>query len=96
MRVCQYEMDGPGLPPLHTPRESNLEKSSSASSESQHGTVSHMHPHLSPGRQLEVAWSKSHLVLRMIEIRIGQEALLQVRANYRVNVNIKNNFFLSA
>lgn len=38
----------------------------------------HLHPHLTSGRNLEVIWSKSHLVMRMIEMRIGQEPLLQV------------------
>ena len=75
MRVCQYEIDGPGLPPLHARRDPGGEDSSP---DGQGGAVPQLHPHLSPGRQLEVAWSKSHLVLRMIEIRIGQEALLQV------------------
>jgi hypothetical protein len=31
-------------------------------------------------KQKEVALSKSHLVLRMIENRIGQEPLLQVKS----------------
>ena len=37
-----------------------------------------MHPHLTSGKNLEIVWSKSHLVMRMIEMRIGQEPLLQV------------------
>ena len=81
--MCHYEMHGPGLPPLHS--------SGSLSSASVSGSFSgqppesptpggcpHLHPHLTSGRNLEIFWSKSHLVMRMIEMRIGQEPLLQV------------------
>ncbi|XP_048582004.1 transcription initiation factor TFIID subunit 2 isoform X3 [Nematostella vectensis] len=80
--VCQYETDGPGLPPLHSNMiESTANQSSSSSQDSPRsaaGSSIHLHPHLTSVKQREVAWSKSHLVLRMIEIRIGQEPLLQV------------------
>ena len=90
--VCQYEMEGTGLPPLHNPGAtggiSTASTFSAPSSSSQPDSPTptgngnflalHMHPHLTPMKQKDIAWSKSHLVLRMIEMRIGQEPLLQV------------------
>ncbi len=75
-------MQGPGIPPLHN--SGSLSASSVAGSSSDQTPESpaagspHMHPHLTPGKNLEILWSKSHLVMRMIEMRIGQEPLLQV------------------
>lgn len=75
-------MQGPGLPPLHsagTLSSSSVQGSSSGQApESPGGGSPHMHPHLTSGKNLEIVWSKSHLVMRMIEMRIGQEPLLQV------------------
>lgn len=81
-QVCQYEMQGPGLPPLHsagTLSSSSVQGSCSGQTPESLGVGSpHMHPHLTSGKNLEIVWSKSHLVMRMIEMRIGQEPLLQV------------------
>ena len=85
-------MEGPGLPPLHNPGTpgglsgaSTLSVPSTSSQPDSSSPVGsgnfaslHMHPHLTPMKQKDIACSKSHLVLRMIEMRIGQEPLLQV------------------
>ena len=86
--MCQYEMQGPGLPPLHSAgslsSSSTVPGSSSGQTPESPGVGSpHMHPHLTSGKNLEVVWSKSHLVMRMIEMRIGQEPLLQVRSPFQ-------------
>ncbi|KAK3736334.1 hypothetical protein QZH41_020807, partial [Actinostola sp. cb2023] len=88
--VCKYEMEGPGLPPLHRPLGTatlTASGSSSLSSPPEPSPASsfsaiHLHPHLIGVKQRAVAWSKAHLVLRMIENRIGQEPLLQARQIY--------------
>lgn len=99
-QVCHYEMQGPGIPPLHN--TGSLSASSVAGSSSGQTPESpsvgapHMHPHLTSGKNLEIIWSKSHLVMRMIEMRIGQEPLLQVCALWQIckwkihNCNHKN------
>lgn len=80
--VCSYEMQGPGIPPLHNsgslsvPSATGTSASQAPESPAQGGLL--LHPHLTSGRNLEIMWSKSHLVMRMIEMRIGQEPLLQV------------------
>ena len=80
--VCSYEMEGPGIPALHNAGSLSATSTSATSSgqapesPTQGGLI--LHPHLTSGRNLEIMWSKSHLVMRMIEMRIGQEPLLQV------------------
>lgn len=80
--VCSYEMQGPGIPALHNAGSLSATTTSATSSgqapesPTQGGLI--LHPHLTSGRNLEIMWSKSHLVMRMIEMRIGQEPLLQV------------------
>ncbi|XP_074635589.1 transcription initiation factor TFIID subunit 2-like isoform X2 [Acropora palmata] len=80
--VCSYEMQGPGIPALHNAGSLSGTSTSATSSgqapesPTQGGLI--LHPHLTSGRNLEIMWSKSHLVMRMIEMRIGQEPLLQV------------------
>ncbi|XP_031558269.1 transcription initiation factor TFIID subunit 2-like [Actinia tenebrosa] len=85
--VCQYEMEGPGLPPLHSPLNTKTLTATGSSSSSTTTSdqtpiipfsATHLHPQLIGVKQKEVALSKAHLVLRMIENRIGQEPLLQV------------------
>lgn len=85
--VCQYEMEGPGLPPLHSPLTTKIltatgSSSSTTTTSDQAPTMPfsavHLHPQLIGVKQKEVALSKAHLVLRMIENRIGQDPLLQV------------------
>lgn len=94
--MCHYEMQGPGIPPLHN--SGSLSGSSVAGSSSGQTPESpsvgspHMHPHLTSGKNLEIIWSKSHLVMRMIEMRIGQEPLLQVCA--LLTLQVKNNLIL--
>jgi len=82
-QVCHYEMQGPGIPPLHISGSLSMPTSTGSSSsqapEAPAQVSLHLHPHLTSGRNLEIIWSKSHLVMRMIEMRIGQEPLLQVR-----------------
>ena len=81
-QVCHYEMQGPGIPPLHNSGSLSMPTTTGASSgqtaETPTQSIPHLHPHLTSGRNLEIIWSKSHLVMRMIEMRIGQEPLLQV------------------
>ena len=80
--MCNYEMHGPGIPPLHNSGSITAASvpgpSSGQTPESPGAGSPHMHPHLTSGKNLEIIWSKSHLVMRMIEMRIGQEPLLQV------------------
>lgn len=80
--MCHYEMQGPGIPPLHNSGSLSAPSvpgsSSGQTPESPAAGSPHMHPHLTSGKNLEIIWSKSHLVIRMIEMRIGQEPLLQV------------------
>lgn len=91
-------MQGPGLPPLHNTGSlsaSNVAGSSSGQTpESPSVSAPHMHPHLTSGKNLEIIWSKSHLVMRMIEMRIGQEPLLQVCALWH-NLQVNNHHYLS-
>lgn len=81
-QVCCYEMQGPGIPPLHNSGSLSIPSATGSSSghapESPSQGSPHLHPHMTSGRNLEIIWSKSHLVMRMIEMRIGQEPLLQV------------------
>lgn len=83
-KVCEFEIAGPGLLPLHSKYSSTPEE---LSSDTDSDTVTnacyqpsflHMHPHLTSSKQLQAMCSKAHLVLRLIEMRIGQEPLLQV------------------
>lgn len=91
-QVCHYEMEGPGLPPLHNTGSLSASSVAGSSSgqmpESPSVGAPHMHPHLTSGKNLEIIWSKSHLVMRMIEMRIGQEPLLQVCALWLCKWNI--------
>lgn len=89
-QVCHYEMQGPGIPPLHISGSLSMPTSTGSSSsqapEAPAQVSLHLHPHLTSGRNLEIIWSKSHLVMRMIEMRIGQEPLLQVRLSCLVSL----------
>ena len=83
-KVCEYEIGGPGLLPLHNKASVSPEEVSSdtdsetLSSVCRQPSFLHMHPHLTSCKQLEAMCSKAHLVMRLIETRIGQEPLLQV------------------
>lgn len=82
-KVCQFEIEGPGLTPLHNKRSEETTGSEGTSSGDYHTSFYqqshlHMHPHITSCKQLEAATSKAHLVMRLIEMRIGQEPLLQV------------------
>jgi hypothetical protein len=83
-KVCEYEIGGPGLLPLHNKSSSPTDEVSSDTDSETLSSVCrlpsflHMHPHLTSCKQLEAMCSKAHLVMRLIEMRIGQEPLLQV------------------
>lgn len=85
-KVYEFEIDGPGLLPLHNKCSMLFvedEASSGNDSEAPTAVLNqpsflHMHPHLTSCKQLEAMRSKAHLVMRLIEMRIGQEPLLQV------------------
>ena len=38
----------------------------------------HLHPKLLSGREVEILVAKAHLVVRMIQLKIGEDLLLQV------------------
>ena len=84
-KVCEYEIGGPGLLPLHNKSTLVKEEGSSDTDSDNLSTTCHqpsflhMHPHLTSCKQLETMCRKAHLVMRLIEMRIGQEPLLQVR-----------------
>ena len=40
-----------------------------------------IHPHLIGERELRILLTKAHLVIRMIQLKIGQDLLLQVLQN---------------
>ena len=79
--VCDYELDGPGLPALYpfplVSIDAKQDQSKLDSKSSSQSLSLHQHPQLTPFRQLQVAGKKSHLIMRMIELRIGQDLLLQ-------------------
>lgn len=83
-KVCEYEIGGPGLLPLHNKSTLIKEEGSSDTDSDNLSTACHqpsflhMHPHLTSCKQLETMCRKAHLVMRLIEMRIGQEPLLQV------------------
>ncbi|XP_046847633.1 transcription initiation factor TFIID subunit 2-like [Xenia sp. Carnegie-2017] len=82
-KVCKYEIEGPGLLPLNNKSfVSNNDVSSDTDSDtmatSGQPSYLHMHPHLTSCKQIEAMYSKAHLVMRLIEMRIGLEPLLQV------------------
>lgn len=86
--VCQFEIEGPGLSPLHNKRSEEANGRDGTSSGDHHTLALfyqqshlHMHPHITSCKQIEAATSKAHLVMRLIEMRIGQEPLLQVDVN---------------
>ena len=91
-KVCEYEVNGPGLLPLHNKTPSPKEElSSDTDSETlvtacHQPSFLHMHPHSTSCKQLEAMRSKAHLVMRLIETRIGQEPLLQVRCKNVINI----------
>eukprot|EP00795_Rhopilema_esculentum_P015795 gene15795-7100_t len=81
--LCAFEVEGPGLPPIYPvplaadPRQTagdvkqNLPEANATTGITKH------HPHLVSPRQNEMLKTKAHLVIRMIDGRIGQELLLQ-------------------
>lgn len=79
--VCNYELDGPGLPALYpfplVSTDGKQDQSKLDSKSSSNSLSLHQHLQLTPFRQLQVAGKKSHLIMRMIELRIGQDLLLQ-------------------
>ncbi|CAB4032919.1 TBP-associated factor 2, partial, partial [Paramuricea clavata] len=83
-KVCEYEIGGSGLLPLHnksslSPEEISSDTDSETLTTACHQpSFLHMHPHLTSCKQLKAMCSKAHLVMRLIEMRIGQEPLLQV------------------
>jgi hypothetical protein len=87
-KVCEYEIGGSGLLPLHNKSSLSTEEISSDTDSETLTTACHqpsflhMHPHLTSCKQLEAMRSKAHLVMRLIETRIGQEPLLQVKKTF--------------
>ena len=57
---------------LHTPYRADSTPSGS-------GSRVNLHPKLLSGQELEVLFAKAHLVIRMIQLKIGQDLLLQVK-----------------
>lgn len=80
--LCNYELDGPGLPPLYPfplaaiPLDSKMEVKTDPVIPPQIAILQ-QHPHLISYKQYEMLKTKSHLVMRMMELRIGQDLLLQ-------------------
>lgn len=80
--MCNYELDGPGLPPLYPftlaaiPLDSKMEVKTDPVIPPQIAILQ-QHPHLISYKQYEMLKTKSHLVMRMMELRIGQDLLLQ-------------------
>ncbi|XP_065647290.1 transcription initiation factor TFIID subunit 2 isoform X3 [Hydra vulgaris] len=77
--LCNYELVGPGLPPLYPyslvthPIDGKQESTNEISQSS----AIQQHPHIISSRQLKMIGTKSHFVMRIIELRIGQDLLLQ-------------------
>jgi len=77
--LCDYEIDGPGIPPLY-PFSLALDKMKENKQEHKSSSaLLHLqqHPHLISYQQHCILEKKSHLIMRMIELRIGQDLLLQ-------------------
>ena len=85
--LCTYELDGPTLAPLYpfpltqVPLDGKHEYSnsnnSSRNNEIKQDSILRQHPHLISSEQLKMLETKSHLIMRMIELRIGQDLLMQ-------------------
>ena len=78
--LCSYELEGPTLAPLYpfplaaVPLDGTKHETINVESSS----TLRQHPHLISSEQMEMLETKSHLILRMIELRIGQDLLMQV------------------
>ena len=76
--LCAYEIEGPTLPPLYPYASVSMDGKLDASQPQQDGhSLFLQHPRLMSSVQLKMMETKSHLVMRMIELRIGQDLLLQ-------------------
>lgn len=86
--LCAYELEGPTLAPLYpfpltqVPLDAKHEYNSNSNHSSKNNDVKQdsilrQHPHLISSEQLKMLETKSHLIMRMIELRIGQDLLMQ-------------------
>lgn len=76
--LSDYEFEGLPLPPLHTDETlSQVNADTSVGSQRDRIPINY-HPYFTFPTQLEMFKRRSQLIMRMIEIRIGQESLLQV------------------
>lgn len=85
--LCSYEVDGPGLPPIFPvplaadPRQTSGNFDPLPPPTIPTGVTKH-HPHLVSPKQIAMLQTKAHLVIRMIDSRITQELLLQVKGSF--------------
>ena len=84
--LCSYEVDGPGLPPLFPvllaadPRQTAAELEGQPAPHQNIPTgITQHHPHLISPKQISMLKTKAHLVIRMVDGRISQDLLLQVK-----------------
>ena len=84
--LCIYETEGAGLPPLFPvplaadPRQNPGDSAPLEIPQINQPTgITNHHPHVVSPKQNMMLKTKAHLVIRMIDGRIGQELLLQVR-----------------
>ena len=86
--LCAYELEGPTLAPLYpfpltqVPLDAKHEYNSNSNHSNKNNDVKQdsilrQHPHLISSEQLKMLETKSHLIMRMIELRIGQDLLMQ-------------------
>eukprot|EP00794_Sanderia_malayensis_P014061 gene14062-15527_t len=83
-QLCSFELDGAGLPALFPfpltaadLRQGSDAPSVKLSQQTTFSDVAKHHPHLVSPKQMSMLKTKSHLVLRMVDLRIGQDLLLQ-------------------
>ena len=83
--LCAFEVEGPGLPPIYPvplaadPRQTAGDVKQNIPEANATTGITRHHPHLVSPKQNDMLKTKAHLVIRMIDGRIGQELLLQVR-----------------
>ena len=80
--LCAYELDGPTLAPLYplpltqVPLDGGKHETKQQHQQQQDNLL-RQHPHLISSEQLKMLETKSHLIMRMIELRIGPDLLMQ-------------------
>ena len=82
--LCAYELEGPTLAPLYpfpltqVPLDAKHDNNSNnKNNDVKQDSILRQHPHLISSEQLKMLETKSHLIMRMIELRIGQDLLMQ-------------------